>query len=212
MAIEEHCSQQTQWWVWRVVQLLSLVWLFEIPLTAARQASLSFAVSWSLLTLISIEFVHWAIPQSNSLSSPSPPALDLSQHQGLFQGVGFLNQVAASTSASVLPRNIQGWFPFGSTGLISLKFKGLSRVFSNSSVQFNCSVVSHSLRPHGLQHARPPCPSPTPGVYSNSCLFSRWCHRTISSSVVPFSPCLQSFPASGSSYESKKKWYKWTYI
>ena len=67
-----------------------------------------------------------------------------------------------------------------------------------SSVQFNCSVVSNSLQLHGLQHARPPCPSPTPGVYSNSCLLSQWCHPTISSSVVPFSSCLQSFPPSGS--------------
>ena len=67
-----------------------------------------------------------------------------------------------------------------------------------SSVQFNHLVVSDSLRPHGLQHTRPPCPSPTPGVYSNSCLLSRWCHPTISSSVIPLSSCLQSFPASGS--------------
>ena len=66
------------------------------------------------------------------------------------------------------------------------------------SVQFSRSVVSDSLRPHGLQHTRPPCPSPTPGVYSNSCPSSQWCHPTISSSVVPFSSCLQSFPASGS--------------
>ena len=60
------------------------------------------------------------------------------------------------------------------------------------------SVVSDSLLPHGLQHARPPCPSPTPRVYSNSCPLSWWCHPTISSSVVPFSSRLQSFPASGS--------------
>ena len=66
------------------------------------------------------------------------------------------------------------------------------------SVQFSCSIMSNSLRPHGLQHARPPCPSPTPGLYPNSCRSSRWCHPTISSSVVPFSSCLQSFPASGS--------------
>ena len=66
-----------------------------------------------------------------------------------------------------------------------------------SSVQFSRSVVFDSLRPHGLQHARPPCPSPTPRVYSNSCPLSRWCHPTISS-VVPFSSHLQSFPASGS--------------
>ena len=67
-----------------------------------------------------------------------------------------------------------------------------------SSVQFSCSVVSNSLWPHGLQHARLPCPSPTPRACSNSCPLSQWYHLTISSSVVPFSSCLQSFPASGS--------------
>ena len=67
-----------------------------------------------------------------------------------------------------------------------------------SSVQFSFSVVSDSLQLHGLPHARPPCPSPTPGVYSNSWPLSRWCHPSISSSVVPFSSHLQSFPASGS--------------
>ena len=64
--------------------------------------------------------------------------------------------------------------------------------------QFSRSLVSESLQPHGLQHARPPCPSPTPGVYSNSCSLSQWCHPTISSSVIPFSSCPQSFPASES--------------
>ena len=67
-----------------------------------------------------------------------------------------------------------------------------------SSVQFSHSVMSDSLRPHGLQHTRPPCPSPTPEVYSNSCLLSRWCHPVIASSIVPFSFHLQSVPASGS--------------
>ena len=66
-----------------------------------------------------------------------------------------------------------------------------------SSLQFSCSVVSDSWRPHGLQHARPPCPSPTPGVYSNSCPWNRWCHPTISSFAVPFSSYVQSFPAPG---------------
>ena len=65
-----------------------------------------------------------------------------------------------------------------------------------SSVQFSCSVVSDSLQPHELQHARPPCPSPTLGVHSNSCPSSQWCHPAISSSVVPFSSCPQSLPAS----------------
>ena len=67
-----------------------------------------------------------------------------------------------------------------------------------SSVQFSSSVMSVSLRPHESQHARPPCPSPTSGVYSNSCPSSQWCHPVISSSVVPFSSCPQSLPSSGS--------------
>ena len=66
------------------------------------------------------------------------------------------------------------------------------------SVQFSHSVVPNSFRPHGLQHARPPCLSPTSGVYSNSCPLSQRCHPTISSSVDPFSSCLQTFLASGS--------------
>ena len=63
---------------------------------------------------------------------------------------------------------------------------------------FSCSVMSHSLWPHGLQHATLPCPSPSPGPCSNSCLLNQWYHPTISSSVVPFSSCLQYFPGSGS--------------
>ena len=72
-------------------------------------------------------------------------------------------------------------------------FKG-----SVQSVQFSCSVVSYSLQPHGLQHARLPCPSPAPGAYSNSSPSCQWCHPIISSTVVPFSSHLQYFPASGS--------------
>ena len=67
-----------------------------------------------------------------------------------------------------------------------------------SSVQFSRSVASDSLWPHELQHARTPCPSPTPGAYPSSCPLSQWCHPTISSSVVPVSSCPQHFPASGS--------------
>ena len=66
------------------------------------------------------------------------------------------------------------------------------------SVQFSCSVMSNSLQSYGLQHDRPPCPSPSPGTYSNSHSLSQWCHPAISSSVFPFSSCLQSFPASRS--------------
>ena len=67
-----------------------------------------------------------------------------------------------------------------------------------SSVQFSHSVMSDSLQPHELQHSRPPCPSPTPGVHSNSSPSSRWCHPAISSSILPSSSCPQSLPASGS--------------
>ena len=67
--------------------------------------------------------------------------------------------------------------------------------FTNHLTHFSCSVMSDSLQPHGLKHARPPCPSPTPGVYSNLRPLSQWCHPTISSSVILFSSCLQSFAA-----------------
>ena len=74
----------------------------------------------------------------------------------------------------------------------------IEEVREGSVSQFSCSVASDSLRPHRLQHARLPWPSPTPRACSNSCPSCRWCHPTISSSVVPFFSCLQSFPASGS--------------
>ena len=70
--------------------------------------------------------------------------------------------------------------------------------YKRTSVQFSRSVMSDSLRSHEPQHTRPPYPSPTAGVYPNPCPLSRWCHPTISSSVIPFSSCPQSFPASGS--------------
>ena len=73
--------------------------------------------------------------------------------------------------------------------------------YGSISVQFSCSVVSNSWQPRELQHARPPCPSPIPGVHSNSHPSSRWCHPTISSSVVPFSSCPQSLPASESFHQ-----------
>ena len=79
----------------------------------------------------------------------------------------------------------------------SLWSHGQRSLVECSPVQFSCSVVSNSLWPHGLQHTRPLCPPPTPNVYSGSCPLSQWCHPTISSSVIPFSSPLQSFPASG---------------
>jgi len=85
-----------------------------------------------------------------------------------------------------------GWLSKRST------VKRKTEVAFNPSVQFSNSVMSDSLLPHELQHAKPPCPSPTPRVYSDSCPLSQWCHPAISSSVIPFSSLPQSFPASGS--------------
>ena len=87
-------------------------------------------------------------------------------------------------------------FQFITTGPI---YAMLTHLYSSfNSVQFSHLVMSDSMQPHEPQHTRPPCPSPIPGIYPNSCPLSRWCHPTISFSVVPFSSHLQSFPASGS--------------
>ena len=84
------------------------------------------------------------------------------------------------------------WF----LSLVSYNF--LCTVILSPSVQFGHSVMSNSLQPHKLQHTRPPCPSPNPGVHPNPCPLSQWCHPTISSSVFPFSSCPQSSPTTGS--------------
>ena len=81
---------------------------------------------------------------------------------------------------------------------LKIQFHCLLASILTSSVQFSRSVVSNSLQPHESQHTRPPCPSPTPGVHPNPCPLSQWCHPAISSSVIPFSSCPQSLPASGS--------------
>ena len=126
-----------------------------------------------------------AIQPSHPLLSPSPPAFNLSQHQDLFQWVNSSLEVA-----KVLTRD-------------KIQDPCMLRVLTTrpperKKEKWSRSVVSDSLWPHESQHARPPCPSPTPRAHPNSCPLSRWCHPTISSSVVPFSSCLQSFPASGS--------------
>ena len=95
-----------------------------------------------------------------------------------------------------LQSGAQGWSFFISTVVGKfLRYSTHLRVYQPW-VQFSRSVVSYSLWPHELQHARPPCPSPTPIAYPNSCPLSPWCHPTISSSVIPFSSCPQSFPVS----------------
>ena len=161
----------TYWAFAVLVQLLSHVLLFTTPWTAAHQASLSFTTSSSLLKTY-VCWVNDVIQLSCPLWSPSLPALNLSQDQSLFQWISSLHQVAKVLELQLQHQSFQ------------------------ESVQFSHSVVSDSLRPHGLQHARLPCPSPTPGPCSNSCPSSWWCHSTISSFVIPFSSCLQFFPVS----------------
>ena len=98
------------------------------------------------------------------------------------------------------------WVPFSRCKNLCMFLLGLQKdhnfmlwsIWNSWLNQFSCSLVSDSLLHHGLQRARPPCPSPAPGVYPNSCPLSQWCHPTISSSVIPFSFHLQFFPASGS--------------
>ena len=123
--------------VFVIIQSLSLVWLIVTPWTAVKQAPLSSTVSWSLLKFTSIESV---MPSNHPMlcHPASSSAPNLSQHQDLFQWLGSSHQVAksirASASASVLPMNIQDWFPLGLTGLISWQSKGLSRASSSTTV------------------------------------------------------------------------------
>ena len=133
-----------------VVQLFSRVWLFVTPWTAAHQTSLSFTISWILLKYMSTELV---IPSNHLILWPPSPAFNLSQYQGLFQWVGSSHQVAKVLElqllASVHPMNIQGWFPLGLTGLISLLSKGLSRVFSSTTWKHQfCSTQSSWSNSH----------------------------------------------------------------
>ena len=163
-----------------VVQLLSHVWLCNhvdcstpgFPVLHNLPELAQTHVHWISDT---IQPSHLCHPFSSCLQPfPATGSFPMSQHfPSGDQSIG------ASASASPPSMHIQEWFPY-------------------SSAQFSHSVMSDSLRPHGLQHARPPCPSSTPGVYSISSPLSQWRHPTMSSSVIPFSSYLQSFPASGS--------------
>ena len=161
-----------------MINHFSYVQLFATPCTVACQASLSMEFSRQQ---------HWR-------GSPCPPPGDLP-----YWG----NEHASFTS----PALASGFFTISAAWeALNLIYKTQKRLTENeftitkrkSSVQFGHTVMSNSLQPHGLQQARPPCPSPTPGDYTNSRPLSRWCHPTIWPSVVPFSSCLRSFPASGS--------------
>ena len=137
----------------------------------------------------------WCMRQCKSVcNTGNPGSIPWS---GSFPGEGHINPLQYSCLENPMDRGawqvkVHAVAESDTTEWIILFF------FYFSSVQFSRSVVSDSLWPHELQHARPPCPSPTPGVHSNSCPSSRWCHPAISSSVIPFSSRPQSLPASES--------------
>ena len=147
---------------------LSHVWLFVTPWTAARQPSLSITISRSP-------------PKPMSIESVMP-----SNHLILYRPLLLLPSIFPSIGV------------FSNGSILHIRWPKLSFNPAFSSVQFSHSIVSDSLWPHEPQHARPPWPSPTPGVHSNWRPSSQWCHPAISSSVVPFSSCPQSLPASES--------------
>ena len=186
-------------------KLLSCVSLFATPWTAASQASLSFATSQSLIKLTSIESV---MPSNHLVRCPPWPAIKSTPREleGKASSTGPPGKYQVKAFDNFIGFRSEGDQRFtGKDRWASAKGKRWKRMLHGSGHphqglkvgQFS-SVVSDSLRPHGLQQARLPCPLLTPGAYSNSFWLSQWCHPTISSSVVPFSSCLQSFPASES--------------
>ena len=135
-------------------------------------------------------------------SPPGPPdlfcSLGLSPADHLWEPVGRSHTSAHTLSQHSSHRRAAVTFFLTLSISCELLKSRVQLLFLDPSVQFSRSVMSDSLQPHEPQHARPPCPSPVPRVYPNPCPLSWWCHPTISSSVVPFSSCLQAFPASGS--------------
>ena len=197
-------------WLFNSVQSLGRVRLFATPWIAAYQASLSITNSQSLLKPMSIKSVmpsnHLILSHPLLLLPPIPPSIrvfsnELTLHMRWPKYWNF--------SFSISPSNEHpGPISFRMDWLDLLAVQGTLKSLLQhhsskasvqfSSVQFSRSVMSDSLWPHESQHARPPCPSSTPGVYSNSYPSSWWCHPAISSSVVPFSSGPQSLPESGS--------------
>ena len=156
--------------------LFSLIW-------GCRTAFETWRMCASMLSPI------WLFANPWTVTCQSPSSVEFSKQEH-WSGCHFLLQGIFLSQG--LNLNLLHWMAD------SLPLHHLGSTWNISSVQFNHSVMSDSLQPHGLQHTRPPCPSPTPGVYSNLRPLSQWCHPTISSPVVPFSSRLQSFPASES--------------
>ena len=162
----------------------SHVWMWE----------LDYKESWVLKNSC-----FWTLVLEKTLESP----LDCKEIQPVHpkgnQSRTFIGRINVETETPILwPPNAKNWLIWKDPDTGKDWRSHVPQIRPISSVQFSCSVMSESLQPHEPQHARPPCPSPIPGVYSNPCPLSWWCHPAISSSVVPFSSCPQSFPASGS--------------
>ena len=163
-----------------MLSCFNCVRLFATPWAVAHQASLSMGFSRQ---------EYWSgLPFSSAQDLPDPGTEPTSLMCPALAG-GFCT-TSATSQGNI--KNINNELDFG------INIQCENQCIHFSSVQFSRSVVSDSLWPRELQHARPPCPSPTPGVHSDSLPSSRWCHPAISSSVVPFSSCPQSLPASES--------------
>ena len=154
---------------------------------AGKWPWLGFEIKWRSKHIywITLKYIHYMRTERKLMSNKTVNICRKTALELYRSGIGVL-ALALINSVSLEKSN----------SFFSLNF--LIYKMGISSVQLSCSVLSNSLRPHESQHARPPCPSPTPGVYSNPCPSSRWCHPAISSSVIPFSSCLQSLLVSGS--------------
>ena len=154
-----------------------------------------------LLQCMKVKKWKWKWSHVRLLATPwtaayqAPPSMGFSR-QEYWSGVPLPSPLVAWGDGKPRKLNKMRWQK--STFLKMEQNKTPEQQLNFNSVQFSCPVLSESLRPHGLQHNRSPYPSPTPGVYSNLCPLSQWCHPTTSSYVVPFSSHLQSFSASGS--------------
>ena len=186
-------------WCWR--RLLRLPWTERKSNQSIRkEISPEYSLEGLMLKL-KLQYFGHLMQRTDSLEKPW--CWESLKAGGEGDNRGWDGWMASSTHWTWVWASSGSWWWTGKPGV--LWSMGSQRVrhdwatkHSIRSVQSSRSVVSDSLRPRGLQHARPPCPSPTPRAYSNSCLSCWWCHPTISSSVIPFSSCTQSFPATGS--------------
>ena len=161
--------------------------------------AISFCNAWKWKVKVKSLSRVWLLATPWTAAYQAPLSMGFTR-QEYWSGLPLASPLAQATGKQPTSTRKTG-FPVSLASHLGQRQQGFPYIrFSSkrNSVQFSRSVVSDSLWPHGLQHGRLPCPSPTPGAYSNTSPSSRWCHTTISSSIVPFSSCLPYFPASGS--------------